>query len=241
MNCACSRRQFLRGLAASGMGFAFLKSPASVWGAPANQKLNIALVGVGGRGDWFVGAIPRLGQNLVALCDVDETKNPSAYERLPKARKFRDFRRMLDDLGKGIDAVIVATPDHTHAVAAAAAIRAGKPVFCKKPLTRTVHESRALRELARQNKVATSMGNQGTAAGPLRRAVELLRAGAIGEVKEVRVGNSAGGADRETTPRRWRTWRSRSFRRTGPIVPQWNKCWPNEAKKCSWMKRARNK
>jgi hypothetical protein len=160
----------------------------------------VALVGVGGRGSWFVGAIPGLGENLVALCDVDDTKNPEAYQRLPGARRFRDFRQMLDTMAREIDAVIVATPDHTHAVAAAAAIRAGKPVFCEKPLTRTLHESRALRDLARKHQVATSMGNQGTAAGPFRRALELIRDGAIGDVKEVHLWNSEGGADRREAP-----------------------------------------
>jgi len=200
MNAPVSRRRFLRATALGGTGLLFLRSPASVATAQANEKLNIALIGVGGRGEWFTGVIPRLGQNLVALCDVDETKNPDAYERLPQACKFRDFRRMLDEIGKSIDAVIVATPDHTHAVAAAAALRAGKPAFCEKPLTRTLHESRALRELARKQKLATSMGNQGTAAGPFRRALELIRDGTLGKIKEVHIWNDSGGADRKQPP-----------------------------------------
>lgn len=195
-----NRRHFLRRAALGGTGVLILNSARSVWSAQANEKLNIALIGVGGRGQWFSTTIPSLGHNLVALCDVDETKNPGVYERLPKARKFKDFRQMFDAMAKEIDAVIVATPDHSHAVASAAAIRAGKPVFCEKPLTRTLHESRALRELARQFKVATSMGNQGTAAGPYRRAVELIQEGAIGEVKEVFIWNSEGGADRKAPP-----------------------------------------
>jgi predicted dehydrogenase len=141
-----------------------------------------------------------LGENLVALCDVDESKNPDAYQQCPQARKFRDFRKMLEVMGREIDAVIVATPDHTHAVASAAALRAAKPVFCEKPLTRTAHESRALRELARKHGVATSMGNQGTAAGPFRRALELIRGGAIGVVTNVHIWNSEGGADRLEPP-----------------------------------------
>ncbi len=206
------RRRFLRNLATTGSGFFLLKSASSLWSAQANEKLNIALVGVGGRGEWFTSTIPRLGQNLVALCDVDETKNPDAYERLPQAKKFRDFRRMLDEMGKTIDAVIIATPDHTHAVASAAALHAGKPVFCEKPLTRTVHESRALRELARRQNLATSMGNQGTAAGPFRRALELIRDGTLGSVKEVHFWNDSGGADRKQPPEKieavpeWLDW-----------------------------------
>ncbi len=200
VNARLTRRHFLRQLAATSPGFVLLDSPSSIWSAQANEKLNIALVGVGGRGEWFTSTIPRLGQNLVALCDVDDTTNPDAYERLPQAKKFRDFRRMLEQMDKGIDAVIVATPDHTHAVASAAALHAGKPIFCEKPLTRTVHESRALRELARRQKAATSMGNQGTAAGPFRRALELIRGGTLGEIKEVHFWNDGGGADRNEPP-----------------------------------------
>jgi len=192
--CALLRRRI------SGIGFLLLETAGSAWSAQANEKLNLALVGVGGRGSWFVGAIPRLGENLVALCDVDDAKSPDACQQLPRAGKFRDFRRMLEVTGEGIDAVIVATPDQTHAVSSAAALRAGKPVFCEKPLTRTVHESRALRELARQHQVASGMGNQGTAAGPFRRALELIRAGTIGDVKEVHIWNSEGGADRKESP-----------------------------------------
>ncbi len=202
MKVHLSRRRFLRTTAFSGTGVLLLNSTSPLCRGQANDKLNIALIGVGGRGEWFTSVIPRMGQNLVALCDVDETKNPDAYERLPKARKFRDFRRMLETMGKSIDAVIVATPDHTHAVASAAALRAGKPVYCEKPLTRTLHESRALRELARKQKLATSMGNQGTAAGPFRRALELIRTGTLGEIKEVHIWNDSGGADRKEPPQK---------------------------------------
>ncbi len=87
-----TRRHFLRNLSIGGSAFLILNSPRSAWSAQANEKLNIALVGVGGRGNWFVGEIPRLNENLVALCDVDENKNPDAYQKLRKARKFRDFR-----------------------------------------------------------------------------------------------------------------------------------------------------
>ena len=199
MNTPLSRRCFLQKSFLGGAGFTFLPFARSVRGAPANEKLNIALIGVGGRGEWFTSCVPR-AQNLVALCDVDDTKNPDAYERNPQAKRFKDFRKMLDQMGNAIDAVIVATPDHTHAVASAAALHAGKPVFCEKPLTRTLHESRALRELARKQKVATSMGNQGTSAGPFRRALELIRGGTIGEIKEVHIWNDSGGADRKQPP-----------------------------------------
>jgi predicted dehydrogenase len=195
-----TRRRFLAQSLAGTTGL-LLANSGSVGTAQANERLSIALVGVGGRGQWFTSQIPRLGHNLVALCDVDDTKNPDAYQQLPKARRFRDFRRMLDTMDQELDAVIVATPDHTHAVVAAAALKAGKHVYCEKPLTRTVHESRALRELARKHKRASSMGNQGTAAGPFRRALELIREGAVGLIKEVHVWNSEGGADRKEAPK----------------------------------------
>jgi predicted dehydrogenase len=201
MNAPINRRRFLRHAAFGGTSFLLLGSARSVWSAQANDRINLALVGVGGRGQWFTGQIPRLGHNLVALCDVDDTKNPDAYQHSPQAKRFRDFRSMLDKMGRAIDAVIVATPDHTHAVAAAAALRADKHVFCEKPLTRSLHESRALRELARSRKLATSMGNQGTAAGPFRRALELIHDGIIGQVQEVHVWNSEGGADRQEPPK----------------------------------------
>lgn len=196
-----NRRIFLRRSTVCGAGFILLDMANAGWSAQNNSQLNVALIGVGGRGQWFTGQIPRLGHQFVALCDVDDTRNPDVYPKWPKARKFRDFRKMLDTMGREIDAVIVATPDHTHAVASAAALQAGKPVYCEKPLTRTVHESRALRELARRQKVATSMGNQGTAAGPFRRALELIRKGVLGEIREVHLWNSEGGADRQQPPK----------------------------------------
>ena len=221
-----NRRTFLRTAAGGAAGLVVLRSSASAWSARANEKLNVALIGVGGRGTWFVDTIPRM-ENVVALCDVNRQKideackrwadtagrfaaSPNDWERNAapafnrladtKVKTFADFRVMFDEMGKDIDAVIVATPDHTHAVASAAAIKAGKHVFTEKPLTRTVQESRTLRELARKHKVATSMGNQGTAAPPFRRALELIRDGTLGEVKEVHIWNSGGGADKKEPP-----------------------------------------
>jgi hypothetical protein len=226
MKMSISRRRFLAGTALGGAGLLVLRNSASARSYQANEKLSVALVGCGGRGNWFVDTIPRM-ENVVALCDVSDQKvaeafkhweefgkryatSPHDWERRAaqafnrlgetKPKTFHDFRKMLDEMGKAIDAVVVATPDHTHAVASAAAIKAGKPVFCEKPLTRTLHESRALRELARKHKVATSMGNQGTYGGAFRRALELIRNGTIGEIKEVHVWNSGGGADRQQPP-----------------------------------------
>lgn len=225
MKARISRRRFLGLSAALGTGMAVLPARL-VRASAANERIHVGLVGVGGRGRWFVDTIPRMEQ-VVAVCDVNEQKIDEAFKHWEEAgaryaaseqpwerraggefqrllhqrpKVFHDFRRMLDELGAQLDAVVVATPDHTHAVASAAAIRAGKHVFCEKPLTRTVHESRALRELARQYQVATSMGNQGTYSGPFRRALELIRNGTLGEIKEVHVWNSGGGADRQQPP-----------------------------------------
>src|SRR5512137_1379225 len=166
MKARMRRRLFLRNTAFGGAGFLVLNAARSVWSAQANEKLNVALVGVGGRGEWFVDTIPRL-ENVVAICDVNARKLDAAFQRWSdlaarfekspndwerraatayqklleaKPRTFRDFRKMLEDMGRGIDAVVVATPDHTHAVVSAAVMRAGKPVFCEKPLTRILHE-----------------------------------------------------------------------------------------------------
>jgi hypothetical protein len=135
---------------------------------------------------------------------------------------------MFDEMGSQIDAVIVSTPDHTHAVASAAAIKAGKHVYTEKPLTRLVSESRALRELARKHKVATSMGNQGTASPQFRRALELIRDGTIGQIREVHIWNSGGGADRKEPPKgeqpvpdflNWDLWLGPAAMR--PYHPDW--------------------
>lgn len=221
-----SRRRFLAAMSTAGAGLLILRNSSSAWSYQANEKLNVALIGCGGRGIWFVDTIPKM-ENVVALCDVDDRKldetfkrwthltarfekSPHSweqkaaveYKRLCQSRPktHNDFRKMFDETGGEIDAVVVATPDHSHAVASAAAIRAGKHVFCEKPLTRTLHESRALRELAREHNVATSMGNQGTASGQFRRSLELIRNGTLGEIKEVHVWNTGGGANRDRQP-----------------------------------------
>ena len=222
-----TRRRFLGRAAVGGGSLLILKNAHSVWSAQANDRLNVALIGVGGRGDWFVETIPKMA-NVVALCDVNEQKlagafkhwedmakriatSPNDWERraaeayqrslVNKPRTIRDFRKLIETMGKGIDAVVVATPDHTHAAASATAMHVGKHVFCEKPLTRTVQESRALRELARRQKVVTAMGNQGTYSGAFRRALELIRNGTLGDIKEVHVWNDGGGADRKERPK----------------------------------------
>ncbi len=192
-----TRREFLRGAAGAGAGVLILRRAASARTFAANEAVGIALVGVAGRGLWFSGLLPRTkGMDLVALCDVDEYKAKGVFQKFPKLPKFNDFRVMLDKAGKDIDGVIVATPDNTHAVASAAAVRHGKAIYTEKPLTHDVYESHVLRGLARERKVATQMGNQGTASGAFRRSLELIRAGVLGEIQEVYVWCMGGGGGR---------------------------------------------
>ena len=150
------------------------------------QRLNIACIGVGGKGSSDTDHAGKIG-NVVALCDIDYNVLNSKAKGFPKAKKFNDFRELFEKMAKDIDAVVVSTPDHTHAPAAAMAMRLRKHVYCQKPLTHSVFEARKLRELAREYKVCTQMGNQGTAKDNFRTSVELLRSGALGEVKEVHV------------------------------------------------------
>ena len=142
-----SRRGFLGSTAIGGAGLLILGNSASARRYEANEKLNIALVGVSGRGSWFVGAMPNAGTSVVAMCDVNEHKASRAFESAPKARKFNDFRKMLDAMDKEIDAVTVATPDNTHAVISATAMKMGKGVLVEKPLTHDIFEARRLLSL----------------------------------------------------------------------------------------------
>src|SRR6266446_640765 len=151
---------------------------------PANDKLNIGVVGTGGKGESDTACCS--GENIVALCDVDANTLSRAHQKHPDAKTYKDFRLMLEK-EKSLDAVIVATPDHCHAAVAAMAIRLGKHVYCQKPLTQTVYEARLLRKLAKEHGVATQMGNQGSSEDGLRRAVEVIQAGLIGSVSQVHV------------------------------------------------------
>ncbi|MHC4556903.1 MAG: Gfo/Idh/MocA family protein [Planctomycetota bacterium] len=200
MSSGVNRRLFLRNTVFASLGMLILRNSRSAYSYEANEKLNVALIGVGGRGRWFVGTIPKLGTNVVAMCDVNDRKAELSFKEIPQARKFHDFRKMLEEMNKDIDAVVIATPDHTHAVASATAMRAGKGVFCEKPLTHNIKEARKLRELASKCKVATQMGNQGTSSEAFRRAVELVQAGVIGDVREVHAWNTGGGPGDRPVP-----------------------------------------
>ncbi len=220
------RRRFLKHTAAGAAGLVVLADARSARTAQANEKMNVALVGLGGRGLWFVRTMPKLS-TVVALCDVSDKKATVAHRELPGRPTYYDFRRMLDR-EKAIEGVVIATPDLSHAVATAAAIRAGKHVYCEKPLTRTVWEARTVRDLARKHKVATEMGNQGTASGGFRRGVELIRDGTLGEVREVIVWNNGGGRGWTETPTetakvpdylKWDLWLGPATFR--PFHPKW--------------------
>ena len=193
------RRAFL-GAAAGGAGAILLRDARSAWSFPANEQVRVALVGLGGRGSWFVDTMPRLSR-VVALCDVNQQKAEEAYRKLPDLPRFTDFRRLFDEKEGDFDAVVVATPDHVHAAIAIAAMERGKHVYVEKPLAHDPYEARRMRLVARERKVATQMGNQGTAAPPFRRALELLRAGAIGELREVHAWNNGGGPGRSEAPK----------------------------------------
>ena len=140
-----------------------------MWGA--NDRLNVASIGVGGKGAGEVRDAAREGCNIVALCDVDETRAARTYVDFPRAKKYRDFRVMLDKQ-KDIDAVTVSTPDHIHAVASMMAMKMGKHVYCQKPLTHSIYEARMMAETAAKMNVATQMGNQAHAGDAIRSGVE---------------------------------------------------------------------
>ncbi len=182
MNQHLTRRQFTRRLfAATG---AITAAPAFLRGANLNSKLNLAIIGAGGRGGSNLGSVA--SENIVALCDVNARNLDAAAAKHPGARKFADFRKVFDR-AKEFDAVVVSTCEHTHAFATMLALRQGKHVYCEKPLTHNIWEARRIREAAAQAKVATQMGVQIHATENYRRVVELVQAGAIGPVREAHV------------------------------------------------------
>jgi predicted dehydrogenase len=191
MTTKLTRRSLLKLGTASGLGYLFTGPAFSVLkAADSNTRVRFAGIGVGGKGRSDIEQAGNLG-DVVALCDIDETDKhlAGAAKKFDKAKTYFDFRKLLTDsaMMKNIDAVVVSTPDHTHALPSLMAMRQGKHVYCQKPLTRTVFEARLMMETARKYKVCTQMGNQGTAANGLRRAAELLTAGELGQVKEVHV------------------------------------------------------
>jgi predicted dehydrogenase len=180
-----NRRTFLKQSAVAGAGIMVLKSGILKAGQSPNEKLNIAVIGVGGRGAGNMNAVS--GENIVALCDVNEQNLAKAAERFGQAKTYIDWRKCLEQ--KDIDAVVCSTTDHTHAFINVWAMNRGKHVYCEKPLANSVHEARVVREtyLKNKHKLATQMGTQIHASDNYRRMVELIRRGAIGTVENARV------------------------------------------------------
>lgn len=190
-----SRRAFLA--AAGGAAFSFTIVPRHVLGgvgflAPS-ERVNVAGIGAGGMGGGDISTHAKNGANIVALCDVDEERAAGVFNAFPKARRYKDFRELIEKEAANIDAVTVGTPDHIHAVASMAAIRAGKHVYCQKPLTHTLHECRELTKAAKAAGVMTQMGNQGHATEGARLTNEWIQAGVIGDVREVHVWSDRAG------------------------------------------------
>jgi len=226
MNRRITRRTVVKSLAAP---LAFTLLPEGLAGTySANEKLNIAVVGCGTRGRHFIETIPQIGENLVALCDVNQQRAAAGFQMAPDVPKHFDYRKLLEEKGRQIDAVVVTTCDHHHAPCSALAMKMGKPVYCEKPLTLTVQEAREIRRIAKEQGVATQMGNQGTATDAFREQVEIMQTGGLGEVREVYVWQRMGGAgiyepptESETVPKtlQWDLW-------LGPRAPRpYNRSW----------------
>jgi predicted dehydrogenase len=183
-----SRRNFIKGSALALAGFAIV--PRHVLGGPGfiapSDRLRVASIGVGGMGGSDVAGIFRSGKvDMIALCDVDDTRAKKSREAHPKAKYYKDFRTMLEKEENNIDAVSVSTPDHMHAVQAMMAMKMGKHVYVQKPMAHDIYEARMLTEAAEKYKVVTQMGNQGSSGDGVRQMVEWYDAGMIGEATKV--------------------------------------------------------
>ena len=191
------RRGFLKLASAAGLLAAF-PAPAFTQERNPNSKLNIACIGIGSRGAANVDGVK--GENMVALCDTDANTLNKGKEQFPNAKLFRDYRKMYDEIEKEIDAVVVSTPDHTHAAPSIMGMKLGKHCYCEKPLAHNVKEIRDMMAIAREKRLATQMGTQIHAEDNYRRVVELVQANAIGTIKEVHVwcGTKWGGRPFET-------------------------------------------
>ena len=181
-----NRRQFIKTTGLAGIGYWVAAGAQAQESTSANERVAIASIGVGGKGGSDTNQAGEVG-DIVAICDINEKTLEVKAEKFPKAKKYFDFRKMLEEMGSSIDAVTVSTADHTHAAASVMAMKLGKHVYCQKPLTHTVYEARVVRETAAKMNVVTQMGNQGTAEDGLRRAAEIIRAGVLGKVTEVHV------------------------------------------------------
>lgn len=202
MSRKTTRRTFLQTSALTGVGFWVAGGLSAKEIKSPNEKIRFACIGVGGKGSSDSEDAGKNG-DVVAICDIDDNTLAGASTKFPQAEKFNDFRKMFDKMAGSIDAVTVSTPDHVHALAAAMAMRMGKHCFCQKPLTHALNEARVLANLAREQKVATQMGNQGTASDGLRKAAAILQSGVLGNVQQVHVWTDrpkwAQGTDRPDT------------------------------------------
>jgi predicted dehydrogenase len=199
MSALFKRRDFIKSgsLGVAGLVLGAGSGLAAARKLSANDKLNIGVIGVAARGGENLAAVGAT-ENIVALCDVDEQRLNAAAQKYPDAKLYRDFRRLIDQ--RDIDAIVVSTPDHTHAVAAVGALKSGRHLYCEKPLARTISETRIITDLARKTKLVTQLGTQIHAGANYHASVELIQSGAIGPVSEVHawVDNSWGGKDRAT-------------------------------------------
>jgi len=185
MSRHADRREFLKSSALAAVGFWVAGTQTPAQSRSPNEKLNVGIIGVHSRGAANMEAVAAAGENVVALCDVNDDYLAEAAKKNPKAKTYIDWRKMLDQ--KDIDAVTVSTTEHTHALASIAAMKRGKHVYCEKPLAHSVYEARMMRQTCRQAKVATQMGTQIHATDNYRRVVELVQSGAVGPVREVHV------------------------------------------------------
>ncbi|MSU35281.1 MAG: Gfo/Idh/MocA family oxidoreductase [Pedosphaera sp.] len=196
MNSPLTRRRFLAATVKAAAVTRILSYAGPSWAVSPNEKLNVAVVGIHNQGRFNLDNVTH--ENVVALCDVDESLLAEAAKVHPGAKLFHDYRRLLDE--KNLDAVVVATPDHTHAVITAGVLSSGRHAYCEKPLARTIQEARVITDLARKHNRVTQIGTQIHAGVNYRRVVELVQSGAIGEVREVHVwvGGGFGGKKRPT-------------------------------------------
>jgi predicted dehydrogenase len=181
-----TRRRFLQQSAALAATAAVTGTlPADETKVPPSERVNVGVIGVAGQGAYNLGQVAKAGANIVALCDVHVSRADAARKQFPDAKFYQDFRRVIDH--NDIDALVVATPDHMHAIPAVAAMRAGKHVYCEKPLAHDVHEVRTMMDLAAKNKLVTQMGTQIHAENNYRRVVEIVQSGVLGPIRRVHV------------------------------------------------------
>ena len=229
-----NRRRFLQGTAVVAAGFWVVGKNTPALSKSPNEKLNVGIIGVAHRGAANTQGVAT--ENIVALCDIDDNYLAEAKKKFPGAKTYNDWRELVQQ--KSIDAVVVSTTDHTHALASVAAMKNGKHVYCEKPLGHTVFEARRMGEVYRQSKLATQMGTQIHATDNYRRVVELVQSGAVGPIREVHVwcgrhgagGGLPVGADPVPKTLHWDLWLG-----PAPVRPYnkaympgnmtWNKWW----------------